>query len=184
MPRGFEVEGATELRVLAAELRAARPAMVKGLTKALNESVKPIVPEVRRAALAIPAKDSGEISQASLSRAGKVRAKSFGAALGRSGLRARISAAVRTSTRITPRSVSLAIRVDSSQLPDDQRRLPKYMDGIGRWRHPTWGHDPWVTQDPHPYFRKTILPHIPEVYARVRRVMAETSRAAGFHSRF
>lgn len=189
MPRGFRVEGAEELRLLAVELKMARPELARGLRKALVETVKPIVPEVRSAALSIPTSGGGGFGAGAADRAihtvGRSRAKNqtrvVNRALGGSGLRARIAAAVKSVVRVSTSSVAVYLKVDASQFPDDQRILPKYMDGIGRWRHPTYGHDPWVQQDAHPYFRKTIEPHIPEVELRVRAVMTEVARAAGFH---
>jgi hypothetical protein len=55
--------------------------------------------------------------------------------------------------------VSVAVQIQPRRMPDREKGLPLYMEGVAegrhdRWRHPVFGRskDPWKQQDSHPYF--------------------------------
>ncbi len=127
-----------DLRAIADQLRAMDDATVKRLfRRKLEDAAKPIVPRVRASVMAIPA--TGEKH---------------------TGLRARIAACVEVASRDSaPRQVSVALQVNPHKMPDREKGLPLYMEGVAfgrhdRWRHPVYGHSerPWVQQRSHPYF--------------------------------
>jgi hypothetical protein len=64
-------------------------------------------------------------------------------------LRSAAAGAVGVEVREKPsarvRRVGVSIRMKSSRMPPGQGRLPKHMN-YGRWRHPVFGTDTWVTQ--------------------------------------
>src|SRR5258708_4520051 len=127
-----------DLRAIAGELRKMDDATVRRLFRErLEAAAKPIVPRGKASVLAIPA--TGEKH---------------------SGLRGRIAACVEVASREPgPRQVSVAVEVNAHRMPDREKGLPLYMEGVGigrhdRWRHPVYGHSerPWVQQRSHPYF--------------------------------
>lgn len=137
--------GTAQLRVIARELRAMDDAKVKALFRRnLEAAARPFVPRVAASALAIPA-------------AGRKH----------TGLRGRIAACARTASwEPGPRQVSVAVEIDPRRMPDHEKGLPLYMEGVAdkarhnRWRHPVYGRskDSWVTQDAHPYFYPAARP--------------------------
>lgn len=155
----FKVSGSDDLRDLAADLkRAGHVELRKSMQKHLREAIKPIVPELRAAILGLPSSGKGH-----------------------TGLRSSIARGVQAKVSVAGPRVGVRLRVDPRLLAGSAKSLPKRLDGIGRWRHPVFGHDRWVTQPSHPYFYRTLLPHKDRVQAEVRKVLDDTSKAAGFH---
>ena len=59
----------------------------------------------------------------------------------------------------TTRRPGVIVWVNPGRMPPGKRNLPAYMQGdppFQRWRHRTFGHRPWVTQQPHPYFDQAV----------------------------
>lgn len=143
--------------------------VAKSLRKRILKTAKPIVAEVRTAALSIPSK-KGETN---LADRGQLSV----------GLRQGIAAA--TEVKINPGSgnaFSVRIRVSGTKFKGKTgkyRTLPRYMEGLDRrrnWRHPvfaekgstggTW-QGAWTEQKPHPYLLPTVLKHKKEVREEV-----------------
>jgi hypothetical protein len=92
------------------------------------------------------------------------------------GLRESIARAVQMQVRTTGRFGGVRIRVDRRQLPPAQRTLPGHLDE-GRWRHPTFGHRPWVTQTARPgWWTQTVRRNTPRMQAQIRRVLDDIAR--------
>lgn len=133
----LSVEGRRELAELAAELR-------------VRADGREIDREVRR--------DLGEIGarQAASVRAEirRIPSKGQNARRGRRSTRSEMAAAVESKVRTTRRP-GVIVRVNPGRMPPGKQNLPGYMDGkrpFHRWRKPTFGRSPWMTQRPHPYF--------------------------------
>ncbi len=109
----------------------------KELAKELRKSAAPMVPAVRSSIKAIPTKGTDS-----------------------SGLRGRMAKATRLKVKLTGPHAQVSVLVDPRKMPDGEKGLPAHMEGSGkRWRHPVFGHDDrWVTQKPHPYFYKVVVP--------------------------
>jgi hypothetical protein len=132
--------GAT-LRTIARELRGMDQRKVTGLFRdALEPAAVPFVRAVRASALAIPV--TGEKH---------------------TGLRARIAACAETATWGQGRTVNVAVQINPGRMPEHEKGLPLYMEGVpggrinhARWRHPVFqtarNPDTWVQQPPKPYF--------------------------------
>lgn len=58
----------------------------------------------------------------------------------------RIARAVAVSVKLTGRTQMVALRVMAKKMPGGQGNLPGYTTGAGRWRHPVYGRDVWVSQ--------------------------------------
>lgn len=160
-----QVLGADQLRRLARDCnRAGQGEVRKEMTKRLRNSIKPIVPELRAAIRALPGGDDSARSE----KAKRERPRSLRDAAAR-GVQAKVSVA-------GPKA-GARIRIDPRHFPDSQKTLPAYLDGSKpRWRHPTYGHSPWVMQRPHPYFDRTIRPHVPRVRQEMQQVLDDVAR--------
>ena len=143
----------------------------KALRKRLTATVKPIVQEVRQAALAIPSTHGDSQSGSTM------------------GLRAGIAAA--TQSKVNPanskKGFSIRIRVSGSTFAaktGKYRKLPRYVEGLSKrpWRHPvfatkgttggTWS-GAWVTQSKHPFLLSTVLPHRKEIEEEVSKAFID-----------
>lgn len=153
--------GGDELRKLAKDLKAAgRGDLRKDMTKRLRTSVQPIVPEMRRKIKALPG--AGGTDKRS-KKAKEQRPR---------GLHDSTARGVQAKVSVAGPKVGVRIRIDPRLFPDGQKNLPRYLNGsLPRWRHETYGHEPWVTQDSHEYFEPTILPHRARVEAEVIKVL-------------
>lgn len=132
----------------------------KELRKRIMNMTKPVVEEVKRAALAIPAKEG----------VGETRHKKDGPTL---GLRASLAASVKAEVNKTGRGAAVHIRISRSRFMAISGRPNKvawYMEGRPKrpWRHPVWAtkgatqgswQGKWVTQQAHPFLSVTIYPH-------------------------
>lgn len=141
MPLGVDwsVQGGTELRRISKELRTMGDGkeIKKRFSRDLRAAAAPLVPAVRSAIAAIPA-TSGD----------------------HTGLRTEMARATGLTVRTTGRQASVSIQVDGRKMPSGRKALQAYMEGLKRpWRHPVFGNrDVWVTQQPHPYFFRTVRP--------------------------
>jgi len=143
--------------------------VTKNLRKRILKTTKPIVQEVRVAALAIPS-NKGEGQESSR---------------GQLNIGFRQGLAAATETKINPSSAgtfSVRIRVSGSKFKSKTgkyRTLPRYMEGLSKrrnWRHPvfaekgatggTWKGE-WSEQKPYPFLLPTVLKHKKEVKEEV-----------------
>ncbi|MFB7736164.1 hypothetical protein ACFC08_17620 [Streptomyces sp. NPDC056112] len=136
MVAGLELRTGKELTRIARELRRMdNPELKKRFNKELRAAAKPMVPAVRQAIRQIPSQRRYTAS----------------------GLRGRMSKAVKLEVRTTGKDAGVRIRVDGRKMPNREKSLQSYMEGVKpRWRHPVFGHDVWVQQPSKPYFFKTV----------------------------
>lgn len=137
MVAGLELRTSKDLKRIAAELRRMdNPELRKRFGKELRQAAKPMVPAVRKAIREIPSK------------------RAYTAA----GLRGRMSKAVKLEARTTGKDAGVRIRVDGRKMPNREKSLQSYMEGVKRpWRHPVFGNtEVWVRQEPKPYFFRTV----------------------------
>lgn len=143
--------------------RAGRKDLQREALKRMRAKVQPIVPQIQQAARATPG-GTGDL-RSRKARADRPRR-----------LRDAVARGVQVKASFSGKYAGVRLRVDPRHFPDGQKNLPKYMEGvIPRWRSPSWGHDPWKTQRPHPYFFSTIRPHLPAVQAELLKVFNEVS---------
>lgn len=137
--------------------------LVRRMRRNIRVAGRPVVADLRRAALGV---------RVTSGRGGSVPPDRS------TGLRARVAAAVTIST--TKRGVR--IRVPAGRVGEHGRSLPRYLDAelnnYKRWRHPVFGHRerPWVEQRGSPYFFVTIRKHYPEFRRAVLAAMDEAGR--------
>lgn len=161
--QAFRLDSGDQLKRLAADLKKQGQGEArKAMSKRMRDTVKPIPPEMRRKIRALPS--SGEPRS---EKAVQTRPR---------GLRDATARGVQIKVSLTGNHPGVRIRVDTRHFPQGQHALPKYLNGtIPRWRHPTYGHDPWVTQVAHEYFENTIAPHLPKVKAEMEKVMSDVA---------
>lgn len=165
-----ELQGTEEVRLAAKKLRAAaRGDLVKKMNRGMREAAKPAQAAVQRAVQAVDARGSrgggGQARRAfdvARSRRNSERVKARAAK--RRGLRISVARAVRIESSTGTRTVRLRIRVNRQMLPPDQRKLPRHINR-GKWRHPVFGGDTWVTQTVTPpgFFDRPTTLHAPRI---------------------
>ena len=111
---------------------------------------KPIVQDVRAAALATPSR-GGEV-------AGMRKKKGE-----LPGFRASLATGTKSDINTTGKGAVMHIRVSTSRflaVSGRPRTLPYYMEGRRKrkWRHPVFGNKEfWVEQNPHPFLTETVI---------------------------
>ncbi|YCK35179.1 hypothetical protein ACNF49_14150 [Actinomadura sp. ATCC 39365] len=191
------ITGAEQLAALAKRLKDAGDdgkRLRKELLKAIRAGAKPALADTRKAVRTIPV--TGSRGGGRKQRAHKVYRDRFGKVLDKThdfelgsdeleeerakieararkgaGLRATVARSLRLVTKTGSRLPRVRIEVDASKMPQDQRTLPKHLDSVKGWRHPTFGHDPWTTQHGRPWFSVTIERHLPAVRAHILKAM-------------
>lgn len=145
-----------ELRQISRELRAQNSkTIVRQFRRELRAAAAPFVPAVRRSIDQIPVKGTS----------------------GSTGLRAAMKKATTLSVRTVGKQAQVSISVTGRKMPDEQRRLPSYMEGTRpRWRHPVYGHDVYVQQPAHPYFYRVVRPMGAAAKVAVNKVVIDITR--------
>lgn len=154
---GTVITGIDQCRVIAARLKAADDGKLlrKQMTKRLREVAQPAVDDVKQAVMNVQSK--GVSGGGSLRRAQIYAQRYKRTPKGGTGLRASVARCVKSRISIRADGISLKFVVDSAGMPYTQRKLPKYLDNKGRWRHPVFGHrDRWVGQTGQEYFENTL----------------------------
>lgn len=113
-------------RELARRLKDAPRELTRELRSEMKKAAEPAAERARRAILGAESHHAGS-------------------------LRADIAKTVSTSSSVRPGTgVQVVIKSDGTKMPPGEGNLPAYADGtrgrFKRWRHPTYGHDPWVQQ--------------------------------------
>jgi len=142
----------TDFAKVVKEIAQVDPSFKKTIKKRLKAAAEPVVEEVKRAALAIPAK--GGDAEASRKKKGEFL-----------GLRASLANATISDINPTKKGAILKIRISTTKFmaaSGRPRSIPYYMEGRRKrqWRHPVFGNtENWVVQQSHPFLGVTVLPH-------------------------
>ncbi|RKT49361.1 hypothetical protein [Saccharothrix australiensis] len=163
---GFHVAGTDAFRRAAADLRAAgRGDLTRKMTAGMRRAAAPVVTEMQdrvrgvstrtvRAGRRLATTRTGRRGGASARQARAAHAlrtrrrltdRARITAHRRSGLRDTVARATGATASTSPTRAAVRIRAAQARMPADQRKLPRHLDK-GRWRHPTFGRAPWVTQ--------------------------------------
>lgn len=144
------------------------------MNKRIRGIVKPTEDDLRAAVRAVPVKGSrGGGSKARRSFAG-----SPAAAVKRGGgLRETVARLIQTKiTNSGPRQ-GIRLRLDAAKLPDGQKKLPKRLDGQGRWRHPVFGNrNVWVDQHGRPWWAPVISRHLGRMRSEIGLVIEDVKK--------
>jgi hypothetical protein len=154
------------------EISQVDPEFKKSIKKRLKTAAEPVVQEVKRAALVIPAK--GGDAEASRKKKGE-----------NLGLRASLANATIADVNPTKKGAILKIRVSTSKFMSASgrpRTIPYYMEGRRKraWRHPVFGNrENWVAQQPHPFLGVTVLPHKMKFASEVTQALDDALKDSG-----
>lgn len=126
--------------------------------------------DLRAAAAGLP----GQVRRSLAQSAEALRAAVAGAA----GFSTRIPAAVKATTQLGGRVMSVSVYVDTSQAPEAG---PLNNRGRGgKFQHPVFGHDVLVSQAAHPFFDPPIRANLARIDKNMTAAMDATVTKAGF----
>ena len=144
--------GQAQLAAVAASLREiAEPGRIDAaLLRELAVTARPLAPMVRAAILNIATTGDKH-----------------------TGLRERIANCVVPWANVRDGVVSTGVEVQPRYMPDGEKALPLYMDGVKpNWRHPLFGNpERWYGQPPHPYFTEATDWYGPAARRAIDRVL-------------
>lgn len=161
--------GEAKLAALAAELRYVGTGVpvTRELLQKLGATARPLAPMVRSAIMNIPSAGGIPYGQPP-------------------GLRARIASTVIPWAKIEGDIVQVGVEVQPMYMPDGQKALPLYMDGVKpNWRHPLFGNaDRWYDQqvpagsgiNSHPFFAQATYWYGPAARNAIDRALDEITR--------
>lgn len=156
------ITGVTEVKDLARELRkhADGKEIRKMMIKEFRRAIKPMAKAAKTGALELPSKGEN-------------------ARRGRPSLRLELSKAVSTQIKLSGRSAGVRVFVNPKRMPEGKKSLAKHVEGTPGWqiwRHPVFGHDVWVTQEPHPFFTTATRPAEPAAQRAIKNVVDQIQR--------
>lgn len=126
------------------------------LRREMRVATSPMQPAVRRAVRNIPSTHS------------RYKAAERGGSL-----RTAVANSIVRKLRFSTRNVSAVI----AQVPrGGKSNLANVLEGTIPWKHPTYGHDPEITQESHPFFFQAIEALLPEVNTRIETVLDKFER--------
>ena len=134
--------------------------VLRKMTKEFRRQGKPVLDSVKRGALGTPSKGQN-------------------ARRGRPSLRRSLSKAAVLQIK-TAKDAVMIVKISGKKMPSGMQGLPPYIEGQNATlRHPTFGHDPWVRQVPHPFFFNAVEPHRPRLHEGVNNVLNEIAEEFG-----
>lgn len=147
------------------------------MNRRIRDLAKPVEAELKQAVLAVDVGVTQRSARDSARTAARRQLATGGKAKrGGSGLRATVSRAVQTKiTNNGPRQ-GVRLRVDGTKLPDGQKKLPKYLDGQGRWRHPVFGKDVYVQQTGSQWWSPVIRSHVARLRGGVAGILEDIAK--------
>ncbi|PXY21122.1 hypothetical protein [Prauserella muralis] len=183
MPAYYEIRGTGDFRRAARRLKeAGNGQLTRRMSRGMRTAAKPAVDAAQRSVRSLEASATrGGGGQARREFAlGRKRKKTETArrkAFEGRGLRSSTARAIGTQVRSSGQSASVRVRVNTRQLPPDQRTLPAHMNE-GRWRHPVFGGDRWVTQtvSRDEWFDEPMREHGPKIRQGAAKVVDDILR--------
>lgn len=124
------------------------------LRKEMREATEEIQPALRAAVKETPSKQ----------KLGTVKGGS---------LRAAVALSIKRVIKLGKRDVAVLIVWKPA---GGKSNLGRVLEGEIPWKHPTFGHDPEVTQESHPFFFKTVEKFGPELDRKVTEVLSDIER--------
>lgn len=154
--------GVLDMKMLAAKLKDAGPALKRNLRKNFRDAAAPVAEDVRKSILAMPSHHAGTL------RAETAR-----------------TIVVRTSFS----SAGVRVNIDSlgQRMPQGKGTLPHHLDSAKGWNHPVWGHGPrsrwhWTRTRQHGkagWFEAPVIADAREFRDAALRAIAETEKHLG-----
>lgn len=188
VPAGVKIHGTDAFHRVGRQLKeAGRGDLTREMTREMRVAAEPAKAEMQSTVRGLPTLGGRGGASARAARAGhalrrrkvlteRLRQKAHQGA----GLRESAARVTRVSASTTGRSAAVRIRAAASQMPPDQRKLPRYMNR-GSWRHPVFARDTkWVTQRvTSDWFDKPAKRHGPRVREEGVKVVIRTINKLG-----
>jgi hypothetical protein len=148
--------GVLDMKLLAARLKEADPALKRELRKNLRDAAGPVAGDVQRSILAMPSHHDGS-------------------------LRGEVAATVGVSTSLTGDGIAVRVTSLGTRMPPGKGSLPFHLDDARGWDHPVFGHrDRWVHQDGKPeWFERPVADRARDFQAAAQQALDETQRKLG-----
>jgi hypothetical protein len=151
------VTGGEQLKLLAAQLKDADPALKRELRRNFKAAAEPVIGDVQQSILLMPSHHDGT-------------------------LRAGIARTVTVSTSLTGDGVAVRVSSLGSRMPPGKESLPFHADSAKGWRHPVFGH--WErTKRPQygkpEWFERPVADNAREFAAAAQRSVDEIQRKLG-----
>lgn len=164
----IRITGEEKFGILAKHLKGpARKDLRAELNKHIRDAVKPAVQDIKNTVRTLPVTTSSAGTHAARARATKRKAER--------GLRATIAAGI--YIKVDYGKIPGVRIVVQASLPEDQAKLPRYLNDPKGWRHPVYGHRKvWVQQRGKPYFEPPILKRKPQIQAEILEAVDATAR--------
>jgi hypothetical protein len=154
--------GVLDMKLLAAQLKEADPALKRGLRKNFRDAASPVAEDVRQSILAMPSRHDGT-------------------------LRAETARTITLSTSITRNGIRVQVSSLGNRMPAGKSTLPRHLDSVRGWNHPVWGRGPrsrwhWTKRRQHgkpQWFERPIALNAREFQAAARQALNEVQRKLG-----
>jgi hypothetical protein len=149
--------GPLDMKLLAARLREADPALKRELRRNFKAAAEPVAGDVEQSILLMPSRHDGT-------------------------LRAGIARTVTVSTSFTSSGVAVRVSSLGSRMPPGKESLPFHADSARGWRHPVFGH--WDRTKGRQYgkpewFERPVADNAREFAAAAQRSVDEIQRKLG-----
>lgn len=106
--------GVLDMKLLAARLREADPALKRNLRRAFKDAAEPVAGDVEQSILLMPSHHDGT-------------------------LRRQIAKTITVKTSFSASGVRVSIESDGRKMPRGKETLPHHTDSAKGWNHPVWG---------------------------------------------
>lgn len=146
----------------------------KKLTKTLKAEAQTAADDVKSAVRAVQSR--GVAGGGSGQRHAAHAAKRKRAARGGHGLRASVARSVEVRVKYSGRTTGVRIFVDTALMPGGQQKLPRYLNTPRGWRHPVYGHGPWVRQTGQEFWEPPIRSHVHRIRSAITTAVHEALR--------
>jgi len=187
----LRVDGTSSFVAVSRALKAAgQGEMRKAMFKEIRAIAKPVQADMRNSIEHVGTKAKRDAwrrkGNASVARArarlgddhSKWTERKMKTAVRGSGLRATISRGIKVIVKDSGYAGQIGVRIvsDTSGLPAEEKRLPRYMDDSRGWRHPFMGNrNLWVHQyaTPSRWFTGTAQRELPAARSRIQQAVVE-----------
>jgi hypothetical protein len=156
-------DGVLRMKLLAARLKEADPALKRELRKKFRDAAQPLVEDVQKSILTMPSRRK------------------------EGTLRAEVAKTVVLRTSFSSAGVRVNIDSLGQKMPPGKDTLPRHLDSVKGWNHPVWGHGPrgkwhWTRRRQHGkpgWFERPITDGAREFRDAALAAIAETGKHLG-----
>lgn len=154
--------GVLDMKLLAARLKDADPALKRELRRRFRDAAEPVTGDVEQSILLMPSRHDGT-------------------------LRREVAKTIAVRTSLTSAGVRVQIDSLGSRMPPGKDTLPRHLDSAKGWNHPVYGHGPrgrwaWTKKRQHGkegWFERPITDNARQFRDAALAAIDETARHLG-----